>query len=192
MSINSYFFHWGIISETHWKERARRTRKAVHTSKGLWRQWYVRMWLAQHVQDRYYCWTASARISPLQKASERRNTFGKKISILVVYLIKFNVILKYLRISENLLPTFQPSSRTIMLVEMTLVRFWKKVPKKKDFWLSLEKCYFQAISWRMEQSLHRCCSFIWTWGWFAKKFIASCNTLLWSASKTLFNLRWML
>ena len=30
--------------------------------------------------------------------------------------------------------------------------------------------------WRMEQSLHRCCCFIQTWGCFAKKSIALFNT----------------
>ena len=63
---------------------------------------------------------------------------------------------------------------------------------EKEFWFSLGECYYQTISWRMEQSLHRWCSFTWTWGWFAKNFIALCNTLQWSASTTSFNLLWKL
>ena len=49
-----------------------------------------------------------------------------KTSNLEVYLVMFNVILKYPRISEKFLPTLHPSSKTLMLVDMTLVRLWKK------------------------------------------------------------------
>ena len=44
----------------------------------------------------------------------------------------------------------------------------------------------------MEQSFHRCISFIWNWSWFARKFIALCNTLRWSALRILFSLQWVL
>ena len=37
-------------------------------------------------------------------------------------LVKFNVILKYPRISEKHLLTFRPTSKTLMMLEMTLVR----------------------------------------------------------------------
>ena len=42
-------------------------------------------------------------------------------------------------------------------------------------------CFF----WRLEQSLHRCCSFFWIWDWFAKKY-RLCSTIQQSASATFF------
>ena len=44
-------------------------------------------------------------------------------------------------------------------------------------------------SFFLEQSLHRCSSFIWTWSWFARKIIALWNTLRSSASTILFSLQ---
>ena len=92
-----------------------------------------------------------------------------EIPKLETYLVTFNVILKYPRVSGKLLPTFDPSSILKIMVEMTSARLWKNMSRRKDFWLNLEEWYYQSFSWGMERSLHRCCSFIWTWGWFAEK-----------------------
>ena len=52
-------------------------------------------------------------------------------SNLKVFSVKFIVILKYPRISEKLFPIFHPSSRTLMLLEMKMVRLWKKNTEKE-------------------------------------------------------------
>ena len=73
----------------------------------------------------------------LQNASQRRRNFRKYQTWKS---ISFCVILKYPRISEKPLPTFHPSSRIFMLIEMTLVRLRKNMPRKRDIWLSLGFC----------------------------------------------------
>ena len=79
-----------------------------------------------------------AKLSPTKFLSEKRNF--KRISKLEVYLVMFNVILKYPRLSEKLLPFFHPSSRTLLLLEMTLVPLWKNMPRKKHFCPNLAEC----------------------------------------------------
>ena len=101
----------------------------------------------------------------LQNASQRRMTFRK--SNFEDFSLKFNVILKYESCCGKTMPTFHPSSGNLRFPEMTLVRLCKHTLRKKDFWLNLRKFSNEAFSWRMEQSLHHCCSFIWLWEWFA-------------------------
>ena len=85
-----------------------------------------------------------------------------------VALVTFNAILKYQRISGIFFVIFQPLSRTIMSSEMTLVHLWKHTLRKRGIFLNLRDCLYRAVSWKMEQSLHSCCSFIWIMGWFRK------------------------
>ena len=78
----------------------------------------------------------------LRKSLPYKTPLGEKkffwiISNLEVYLVMFNVILKYPKIFEKLLPTFRPSSRTLTLVERTLVHLRKIMPKEKEPWFSL-------------------------------------------------------
>ena len=119
-------------------------------------------------------------LSPKRCLTEEK-VFWKK-SNLEIYLVMFNVILKYQTTSKTLWPTFHASSRTKMLVEMILARSWQNMPRQKDFWLSLEECQFKVTSWRMEQSLLHCFTFTWTCGWFGENFIILYNKLRWSAS----------
>ena len=49
---------------------------------------------------------------------------------------------------KTFLPTFPPSSRTLMFVGMTLFCLRKKLPMKNDFCFSPGECYFQAFSCR--------------------------------------------
>ena len=99
-----------------------------------------------------------ANLSPRKCLSEKNNFWKTSKQ---VCLVLFFLILKYTRLSAKLLPTFHPSSGTKILV-------WKKLLRRTDFWLSPGECQFQAFSWLIEQSLHRCCCFIWTWELFAK------------------------
>ena len=130
-----------------------------------------------------------ASLSPAKCLSEKEYIW--RISNLGFCLVMFNVILKYPRIFEKLLPFFHSCSRRLLLVEMILVQLWKNMPRKKDCWLNIGKCWCQSVSWRMEQSVHRCCSFIWTWDCFGRQFIVLCNRNRWSAVTTLFSLQWM-
>ena len=57
--------------------------------------------------------------SPTKCLSQKKNR--RRISNLEVYLVMFNVVLKYPRIFEKLLPTFHPSPKRLRFVEMTLV-----------------------------------------------------------------------
>ena len=67
-----------------------------------------------------------------KKGLSKKKDFWK-MSNLEVYLVMFIVILKFPRISENFLPTFLPSSRMVILVEITLVPLQKNMPRTKDF-----------------------------------------------------------
>ena len=96
-----------------------------------------------NVIDMFYCdWWETHKTDDFVKQHLRetflykmpfRGLFFRKLSFQEVFLVPFNVILKYPRILEKLLPTFYPSSRIIVMVEITLVRLRKNVPRKKDF-----------------------------------------------------------
>ena len=66
-------------------------------------------------------------------------------SNLEVYLVMFNVILKNPRMCETLLKTFHPSSRRLLLVEMTFVHLWENMLRKKELWFNQRNCWYQAI-----------------------------------------------
>ena len=131
-----------------------------------------------------------ANLSPKNCLLKKKNFW--KLSSLEVYYVLLNVILKYTRISEKLLPTFHASSGTSMLLEMTLVRFWKEMSRKRDSWLSLgsnlTSCYL------LENGTINTPLLLFYLGFWliCKKMNASCNTLQWSASTTSSSLQWML
>ena len=90
--------------------------------------------------------------------------------------------------SVKMFPTFHFYSETILLPETILIHFSKKTLRKNDLCLNLRECLNRAISWRMEQSLHRSCSFMWIWDCFAEIFFGFCCTLKRVASTTLLSL----
>ena len=107
-------------------------------------------------------------------------------------LAMFKVILKYPKMSEKPLANVHLASRTLMLAEMTFGRLWNYMPKKKDFWLSQENCDFKLNlgEWNNHYTVAALLSGLGPC--LQKKYIALCNTLQWSGSISLFNLRWML
>ena len=58
---------------------------------------------------------------------------------------------------------------------------------KKGEWCRLRRMLISSY-WKEEQSLHRCCFFVWICGWFARKLIVLCITIQWYVSTTLLSL----
>ena len=177
-------------SERHQKKGVRLTTKTIHKKKcykvmemyecDCWNLYKTDNFVEQHLRE-----------VPNYEMPHRGEFFSETIKSgsLFAYV---QCGIKVPRIADQLLQTFQASSRILMLVEMTLLRLWENMPRKKEFWLSLKHCQYQAFSWRMEQSLHRCCLFHLTLGLVCKKTFVLCNTHQWSASTTPFSLQWML
>ena len=111
-----------------------------------------------------------------------------KISNREVYLLIFKVILKYPRISEKLLPTYHPSSISLMLVEdigPSLNENAKKGGICNSAWENVNnKIFFRE--WNNHYTVAALLSEL---GASLQKNIALCNTLQWNASKLLFNVR---
>ena len=80
----------------------------------------------------------SVNLFPTKCHSEKKNF--SRMPDMEVCLAKLKVILKCVELSGKTLPSFQPSSGTLMLPEGTLVRLWKTTPRRKDFWLNPREC----------------------------------------------------
>ena len=63
--------------------------------------------------------------------------------------------------------------------------WWKTMPKKKDYCLNLEKCWYLASHYKMEHLLLLCCYFIYNWVLFAQKYTALLITLQRNAATVL-------
>ena len=126
--------------------------------------------------------------SPTDCTSEKNDFWKLSNGRLFVY-IQCDI-----EVSENRCENFDEFPHNLQNINVSRddIGSLMKAYDKQDFWLNLGECKYQAFCWRLKKSIHRCCSFIWIWGLFAKQFIAFCSTLQWSASKTLLSLQWML
>ena len=97
--------------------------------------------------------------------------------------MKFGSIFGYVQcnigVPENLVETFAnipPIPKNINVDRDDIRPFMKEYAEDERILTQPQRKLKSADFWRREQSWHRCCSFNWTWSWFARDIITLWNS----------------
>ena len=79
---------------------------------------------------------------------------------------------------RDVFANFPPIFKNVNIGKDDVGPFMKHYAEKEGLLSQLRRMLISSYFWRTKKSLYRCCSVIWTWGWFANKLIVFCQKTL--------------